>query len=232
MSIHLPKDSSEFSPDPRLKKTYYLHVTTTRKIITVIAAGIYKIISDIDVSGLNNLPSTGPVILAANHITNYDVFAMQLVLPRPIFFMGKEELFRNPILERVLRKLGGIPVYRGAQDEWAMQHAEEVLFTGGVLGIFPEGTRNKGIGLRPAKTGAARLALLTDCPIIPLTIHGTQFMFRDFPRRTKVEIKIGPLIEMEVTDSALSLTDRLMFRLADMLPPESRGAYRYRPPGF
>jgi 1-acyl-sn-glycerol-3-phosphate acyltransferase len=172
------------------------------------------------------------VVLASNHLTNIDVFPIQFALKRTIFFMGKEELFRNPALDWALRQLGGFPVYRGANDAWAIRHAERVLEHGLVLGIFPEGTRNKGQGLRPAKTGAARLALKLDCPIVPMAVHGTQYLFRNFPKRIPVKISIGEPIYAEHGETVLNLTDRMMFALADMLPPEARGAYRYRPAGF
>ena len=62
---------------------------------------------------------------------------------------------------------------------------------GQVLGMFPEGTRSKGKGLKPAKTGVARLALAVGCPIVPVALHGPQYMFKRFPRRTTVQVTFG-----------------------------------------
>ena len=98
--------------------------------------------------GAENLPADGCVILAANHLTNFDVFPMQLCLPRPLFFMAKSELHKNPILDAFLRACGAFPVFRGKKDQWAIRHAEKVLEHGQVLAMFPEGSRSKGRGPR------------------------------------------------------------------------------------
>ena len=218
--------------DSRNKKKYYFTETFLRRIVVIIVRFIFLFIARIQYHGVENLPREGPVVLAANHLTNFDVFPMQLILPRPLFFIGKEELFRNPIMDWALRQLGAFPVYRGAHDEWAIQHALEVLEHGQVLAIFPEGKRSKGIGLRPAKSGAARLALGANCPIVPVAVHGTQYMLRHFPHRSHVRIIVGKPIYPKPEESQLALTDRIMYTIADMLPPESRGVYSKRPPGF
>lgn len=224
---------SETTPqDPREKKRYYFENTTLRRVVTPLLTGFFHLFMDLSVWGIDYLPKNGSVVLAANHITNFDVFPIQISLPRLIFFMGKEELFRNPIMDAALRRLGGFPVFRGAGDEWAMEHAREVLRRGLVLGIFPEGSRSKGQGLRTGKTGAARLAIESGCPIVPLAVNGTQHMFRRPARRTPVTIKLGPPIYPAPHESSLALTDRLMFTLAEMLPPALRGVYSEHPRGF
>jgi 1-acyl-sn-glycerol-3-phosphate acyltransferase len=225
-------DDAEDRTDPRDQKTYYLHVTPLRFLVTEILREAFKLISIREIKGVDNLPARGPVIIAANHLTNFDVFPLQFALPRPIFYMGKEELFRNPLMDWFLRQLGAFPVYRGAQDAWAITHAEKVLRQRLVLGIFPEGSRSKGRGLRPAKTGAARLAFTADCPIVPIAIHGTQYMFRKSPRRTKIYITVGAPLYPQPNETLLALTDRMMFAMAEMLPPEARGVYSYHPSGF
>ena len=132
--------------------------------------------------GAEKLPAEGAVILAANHLTNYDVFPLQFVISRPIFFMGKEELFRNPAMDWMLRQLGSFPVYRGERDEWAMRHAQSVLEHGQVLGMFPEGARNQGNGLRPGKKRGSPAGAGSRRPIVPVALHGPQYMFHRFPR--------------------------------------------------
>ena len=148
--------------------------------------------------------------------------------------MGKEELFRNP-----LHGLGAAPAGRlsGVPRASAMSGRcgtpEQVLEHGQVLGMFPEGTRSQGQGpaarQRPAQPGWHWQA---KCPILPVALHGPQYMFRRFPKRTTVRMRFGDPICPEDGDTPLSLTDRLMFALAELLPPEARGAYRYRPAGF
>jgi 1-acyl-sn-glycerol-3-phosphate acyltransferase len=224
--------SNQTAPDPRDSKTYYLRMTPFRRVSVPLFEAIYRGFARLEVEGTDKLPAQGAVILAANHLSNYDVFPMQFVLPRPIFFMGKEELFRNPLMDWMVRQLGGFPVYRGEHDDWALRYAQKVLEQGKVLGMFPEGSRNKGIGLRPAKTGAARLALSSQAPILPAALHGPQYMFQRFPRRTAVTIRFGDPILPQPGETHLSLTDRVMFALAELLPAEARGAYRFRPAGF
>lgn len=218
--------------DPRLKKTYYTQMTPFRRAATPLVLGIFKLLAQVKVEGKEKTPLNGALILAANHLTNFDVFPLQIALPRPIFFMGKEELFRNPLMDWAFRQLGGFPVYRGANDEWAMRHAEMVLRRSQVLGIFPEGTRSQGKGLKPAKTGAARLSMKLNCPILPVALHGTQTMMKQFPQRAAIWVSIGDPVYPSVQDTHASLIERVMFAIAEMLPENLRGAYQYHPPGF
>jgi 1-acyl-sn-glycerol-3-phosphate acyltransferase len=135
-------------------------------------------------------------------------------------------------MDAFLRQLGAFPVKRGERDEWALNHAREVLDKGQVLAMFPEGTRSQGRGLRPAKTGAARFALDANCPILPVAVSGTEKMLEQFPKRSQVVIQVGEPIYPQEGENALALTDRLMFTLAEMLPVELRGVYAEHPTGF
>lgn len=218
--------------DPREKKKYYLVDTPQRRAMIVIVRSLFKLVMKMEVVGLENFPRQGPVILAANHVTNFDVFPMQFALPRPIFFMGKAELFRNPLLDIFLRNLSGFPVNRGEKDLWAMRHAAKVLKYGQVLGMFPEGKRSKGKGLTVAKTGVARLAIDMDCPIVLVAVTGSDRFFKRFPHRTRVRIEFLPPLLPKTGESPLALTDRLMFTLAQSLPEDMRGVYAEMPRGF
>ena len=229
MDSHTP---SQLETDPRDKKKYYLADTPQRRMLIALAQALFKPIMKMQASGLDNLPRAGPVILAANHVTNFDVFPMQFAIPRLIFFMGKAELFRNPVMDVLIRNLSGFPVNRGDKDSWAMRHALKVLKHGQVLGMFPEGTRSRGRGLGVAKTGTARLAIEADCPIVPLTVLGSDQFFKRFPRRAHVRISFLAPLHPRDNDTPLALTDRLMFTLANALPLEMRGVYAELPVGF
>jgi 1-acyl-sn-glycerol-3-phosphate acyltransferase len=157
---------------------------------------------------------------------------MQFALPRPIFFMGKAELFKNPIMDLFLRNLSGFPVNRGEKDQWAMRHAAKVLRYRQTLGMFPEGKRSKGKGLSVAKTGAARLAIDADCPIVLLAVTGSDKFFKRFPHRARVQIHLLPPLLPKLNETPLALTDRMMFTLARALPQEMRGVYAEAPSGF
>lgn len=218
--------------DPRDKKKYYFADTPQRRALIAIAQFLFKFVMEMEVVGLEHFPRKGAVILAANHVTNFDVFPMQFAVPRPIFFMGKAELFKNPIMDVFIRNLSGFPVNRGEKDLWALRHAAKVLNHGQTLGMFPEGKRSKGTGLAVAKTGAARLAIEADCPIVPMAVVGSDSFFKRFPRRAQVQITLLPPLMPEPGENPLALTDRLMFTLARALPKEMRGVYAEVPEGF
>jgi 1-acyl-sn-glycerol-3-phosphate acyltransferase len=228
-------DSSLPSPptiDPRDKKKFYFADTTQRRALVAFARVLFSLLMKYEISGLEHFPREGAVIVAANHVTNFDVFPMQFALPRVIFFMGKAELFRNPVVDLLARNLGGFPVNRGEKDQWAMEHALKILRHGQTLGMFPEGTRSHGGGLKVAKTGTAKLSLEAGCPIVPMTVVGSDQFFRWFPYRAEVRIQILPPILPKPDESPLALTDRLMFTLARALPEEMRGVYTETPHGF
>jgi 1-acyl-sn-glycerol-3-phosphate acyltransferase len=218
--------------DPREHKSFVFHATVFRRLLVAILRLAFRLVMKIEVSGLENLPPEGPAVVACNHVTNFDVFPMQFSLPRPIFFMAKAELFKFPFMDVALRNLGAFPVYRGEKDQWAMGHARRVLERGQILGMFPEGTRNKGRGLGVAKTGTARLALETNSLIVPMVVIGTDGFFRDFPRRAKVTVNLLPPLLPDPGETPLALTDRLMFRMAATLPEDLRGVYAEIPSGF
>ena len=218
--------------DLREKKKYYLTDTPQRRALVAVVRALFELVMKMEVVGLENFPRQGPVILAANHVTNFDVFPMQFALPRPIFFMGKAELFKNPLMDVFLRNLSGFPVNRGEKDLWAMRHAAKVLKRGLVLGMFPEGKRSKGKGLTVAKTGVARLTIEMDCPIVLVAVTGSDKFFKRFPHRARVRIEFLPPLHSKPGESPLALTDRLMFTLAQALPEDMRGVYAEMPKGF
>lgn len=223
-------ENQEF--DPRDRKRYYFHDTPFRRSIVFVLSGVFRLIMKLEVGGLEHLPLDGPVIIAANHVTSFDVIPMQLSLPRPIFYMGKAELFKSRLVDAVFRRMGAFPVNRGEKDRWAMRHAARVLEHGQALGMFPEGTRSRGKGLAVAKTGVARLALEANCLIVPMAVTGLDRLFKDFPRRACVTVHLGLPILPHPSETPLSLTDRVMFSLASALPVDMRGVYSEMPKGF
>ena len=99
--------------DPRDRKRFAFHATLFRKLFVAFLRQIFRLFMKMEVQGLEHLPPDGRVVIACNHVTNFDVFPMQLSLPRPIFFMAKAELFKFPLMDVALRNLGAFPVYRG-----------------------------------------------------------------------------------------------------------------------
>jgi 1-acyl-sn-glycerol-3-phosphate acyltransferase len=124
--------------------------------------------------GNDKLPMSGPVIIAANHVSNWDPVVVALVFNRPIHFMGKAQLFKYWISDKLLTKLNAFPVKKGTPDRNAIRRALKLLEEGQVLGIFPEGARNKTGEEMKAQSGVAMIALKSGSPIVPVACIGTK----------------------------------------------------------
>lgn len=120
--------------------------------------------------GLENIPENKGLILASNHISNFDPISIGIKIKRQVFFMAKKELYKNPIVGFILKNLGAFPVDRGSGDQSALERAQEVIENGNVLGIFPEGHRSKDGKLLKFKSGAVLIASKTDCEVVPVGI--------------------------------------------------------------
>jgi 1-acyl-sn-glycerol-3-phosphate acyltransferase len=133
------------------------------------------------VRGLRNVPGTGPVIIASNHLSFSDSIFMPLVVPRKVTFLAKSEYFTSPGPKGLLKKLtfialGQVPVDRsgGRRSEAALIAGLKVLAEGKCLGIYPEGTRSPDGRLYKGRTGIARLAIESGAPIIPVAMFNTE----------------------------------------------------------
>jgi len=124
-------------------------------------------------SGQANVPRTGPVIVAGNHVSYLDPVAMGIGLPRALTYLAKKQLFDIPLLGPIIRACGAYPLDRDAGGVAAVRAALRVLKDGKCIGIFPEGTRNLS-GAAQEKGGAALLAALSGAPVIPAAIVGTK----------------------------------------------------------
>jgi 1-acyl-sn-glycerol-3-phosphate acyltransferase len=122
--------------------------------------------------GTQNVPSTGPVIIACNHVSYYDPPMLGSLCPRRIRYMAKKELFAIPVLGPVITALGAYAVDRGGSATSAIRRSLQVLREGGAIGIFPEGTRNRTGAVAP-QTGVALLSALAQAPVVPACVHGT-----------------------------------------------------------
>jgi 1-acyl-sn-glycerol-3-phosphate acyltransferase len=218
--------------DIRSSLHYPLHETAFHKFIVWLARIVFSPFLKLHIYGLEHLPPAGGGIVAANHLGNFDVFPVQLGLPRMVFYMGKAELFQNAFIHYVFRSLGAFPVYRGERDQWALDHSRKILSSGQLLAMFPEGTRSRGKGLGLAKPGAAKLSIEMNVPIIVVSVDGIESFFKRLPRSTNVKLTIAPPIYPTEDDTPLSLTDKMMFTMAAGLSPELRGVYAELPKGF
>jgi 1-acyl-sn-glycerol-3-phosphate acyltransferase len=148
------------------------------------------------ISGAENIPAVGAAIVAPNHKNFLDAFFVGIATPRHVRYMAKVELFRGP-LGWLLPRLGAFPVRRGEADAEAMETARLILEQGGLLVVFPEGTRVEDPhALGSPHHGAGRLALLTGAPIIPAAIAGTQKLWLGpLPKPRRVQLAFLPAID-------------------------------------
>lgn len=127
----------------------------------------------LQVRGIENVPRSGPVILAANHISWLDPPMVGAWFPRRIRYMAKKELFEIRGLGTLIASLGAFPVDREGSSKAAIKYSLEVLKAGGCIGIFPEGGRNID-GDKEAKAGVALIAALSGAPVVPAAIVGSE----------------------------------------------------------
>ncbi len=167
------------------------------------------------IEGSRHVPSTGPVIIASNHRSFLDPFVITLLTRRPIHFVAKQELFRRPLVGRVLNVLGAFPVDRGRRDEDSMDTARAILARGGCVLIFPEGTRVRPGGLGRPKRGVGRLALETGAAVVPVAILGTESVRRGWRIRPhRVRMRCGPPLHFpQVAEPSARLAGAVMDRI-------------------
>ena len=196
--------------------------------------GTLRLCSDWSVHGQENVPPMGPVIVVANHVSNFDPPLVSASFPRRIWFLAKKELFKGPG-KWFFTAYGAHPVNRSATDPMAYRWALEKLANDQCLMIFPEGTRSRTGAMKKAQPGVVRLAMKSQAAIVPVGITGTSGMnspLHVFRPTGRLRISIGraftlPQIEGRPNAAVLnSLTDMIMERVAMQLPPEYQGVYR------
>lgn len=131
---------------------------------------LFRILMPGRVENAENMPKQGGVVLCCNHASMTDPVRLAYTQRRQIFFMAKEELFRNKFVNFIITSLGAFPVSRGKGDKQAILTAAELLKGGNVLGIFIEGTRSKDGNLLRPKSGAVLLAYRNGVPVLPCCI--------------------------------------------------------------
>lgn len=179
-----------------------------------VVGGVLSAIWGVKVTGLENIPLEGPVILSPNHASLVDppLVAVAVAPRRRPFGVGKKELFEKPLLGWWLRATGSFPLDRQGDATSAMRAALEVLGKGGALFIYPEGTRVKPGEKRAPKAGVAFLSFRTGAPVVPVHVLGTA----EFPRKFPLEVRIGaPLAPplSEDREAGLAYAKALMERI-------------------
>ncbi|HUR68850.1 MAG TPA: lysophospholipid acyltransferase family protein [Candidatus Thermoplasmatota archaeon] len=159
-------------------------------------------VTRLNVRGAENVPATGGVILAVNHLSWADPIAMGVALKRPAFYLAKEGVFKHPLTRWIVTATGQIKVDRtvGGNDG-AVGTALDLLSQGLVVGVFPEGTRSRPGQVKRGKTGIARIAALSGAPIVPVGMDTGDFWprGRSMPRVGRhVYVDIGAPFHLDV----------------------------------
>ena len=204
-------------------------------VSNVLQKGTLRAFADWQVTGRENVPSVGPLIVVANHQSNFDPPLLAPSIPRRIRFLAKDSIFKGPpVVGWFLREYGAFPLNRTGVDVKAHRWALDQLRRDQVIAVFPEGTRSRG-GMKRARPGVVRLALTTQAPILPVGITGTERLgtwLRVLNPTGRLTVTIGrpftlPVIEGRPGPAVMeSLTDMVMGRVADLLPPSYRGVYQ------
>ncbi|ABX08083.1 lysophospholipid acyltransferase family protein [Prochlorococcus marinus] len=171
---------------------------------------IFRIFFRGRISGIQNVPLQGSLVIVANHASHLDPPLLGHALGRPIAFMAKQELFRIPILGWIIRACGAYPVSRGASDREAIRVASERLHQGWATGVFLDGTRQENGRVNNPMAGAALLAARTNSQILPVAIinsHRALGKGMALARFVPIHLRIGNVISPPVTRKKIDLLE-------------------------
>ncbi len=212
------------------------------RVLKVVLGGLMRRLYRIRIEGLENIPPDGPAIVAANHISFLDSLFIPVAVPRRVTYLAKAEYWDSWKTRWFFQMVGQIPVRRhdAEKAQAALEAGCQVLGVGGMLGIYPEGTRSPDGRLHRGKTGVARMAVRAGCPVIPVGLAGTREVMpkeAKFPRlRGEVVIRFGvPMAisaeEVEADPMApRRFVDALMFEIMNLSGQEYVGRYADRKP--
>ena len=167
------------------------------------AVALMRLLFRLEVRGQQHVPRTGPVLLVSNHVSVLDPPVVGCASPRELHFLAKEELFRVPVLGRLIGALNSHPVKRDGTDTRALKTALQLLKEGRALLVFPEGTRGVEGRLGEGKPGAGMLAVMSGATVVPVSVSGTGRALppgRALPRPAKVWVSFGPSLVFKAGD--------------------------------
>lgn len=195
---------------------------------------LFPLLFDMHVRGLEHVPSDGPLILASNHMSNFDPILVGTYVPRTTTFVAKQELYRVAPLALLWHLWGAVLVRRDGLDMRPLRILLRILADDGTVGMFPEGTRSRGQGLQRPLPGVAYLAVKSGVPILPVAVWGADNLNlkrRMVRGRPRVDIRVGPVMVPEVPAGRLTrdvldqVGEDVMHSIAALLPERLRGVY-------
>jgi 1-acyl-sn-glycerol-3-phosphate acyltransferase len=214
------------NPDP-------LHAAAARRTAfyigcSVIVRAAARIWFGLRTCGIPNVPDTGPVILASNHVSYADPPLIGCVLPRTIHSMARKSLFNNPLLSAVMRGLKAMPIDRDGGGGAGLKSILERLDAGAAILLFPEGTRSSDGRLQSAKAGIGLIVIKSDAPVVPVRMVGAFEAWgrhRSIPRPGNITILFGKPIDFTLLREESKSCDKQRLKLiyqevADVLMAE------------
>jgi 1-acyl-sn-glycerol-3-phosphate acyltransferase len=180
------------------------------------------------VTGREHIPDTGPVILAPVHRSFADFGFAAFCTDRKLFFMTKDEMWKNKWLGKLLLSVGAFPVHRESADREALQRAEEVLRKDCPLVLFPEGTRREGPVIKDLMEGAAFLSARTEAPIVPIGIGGSDLAMPKgsaIPKPRTIQVVIGPAIPPPARTGGGRVSRSSVHAATEALVPKLQAVY-------
>lgn len=215
-------------------------------VIHTVVAPTAKLLWRPTVRGLENIPATGPVLLASNHVSFADSLVIPIIVPRKVAFLAKSDYFTGTGVKGAISRLwfegiGMLPVDRDDPKAalGSLDTALEVLGRGEAFGLYPEGTRSRDGRLYRGRTGVAHLALTAGCPVVPVGLTGTerlQPIDARFPRIVPVTVAFGEPIPVAgrfdgvpLGRARRELTDEIMTAIQALTGQEEAGVYNARP---
>lgn len=196
-----------------------------------------SIVLDIDAGELTQVPKTGPLIIATNHINFIEVPVVYTHLqPRPITGLVKVETWNNPLMGLLFDLWGGIPVRRGEADISAAKRCLEALKAGKIVAVAPEGTRSGDGRLRKGSAGIVFLAIKSQAPILPIAFYGAEQYWQDLRSLNKIpfRIRVGRPFLIDLPEKTINqkirsqIADEIMIQIASLLPSSYHGYYAGR----
>ena len=213
--------------DPRNPGASWVYRAAARVAFAIMGVQRWRVAGE----GLEHVPRRGGAVVAANHASYWDFFlagrAPYLAWGRPARILAKEALFSVPLFGAVMRRAEHIPVHRGSGAE-ALASATAALRAGELVLVLPEQTISRSFDLLPFKSGAARMAIEAQVPLVPVVTWGShRFHTKQRPMRPRwrlpVSVRYGPPLHPGPEDDPVEVTERLRERMAAMLDEVQRG---------
>ncbi len=209
-------------------------MTLLGRLVDGLICLLVRILCRIDGKQLDRIPMNGPLILVANHVNFLEAPVLHCGFrPRKVIGLAKAEAWDNPLLGWLFDQWEAIPIRRGVADIGALRRALDVLKSGGILAVAPEGTRSRHGRLQRGRSGIVTLALKSGAPLLPVVVYGGEAIGDNVRRlrRTPFHIRVGEPFSIEIGAARLTselrqrIADEIMYRMAALLPPRYRGEY-------